>query len=166
MYNFTYGMTREHCWAGALANRFIDGSMDCKADYNSVTRNITNMKLNARRFLNDIEPSAPFLLYVGFGDVHRCTYSGTIGEFCEHYGAPGWPDLIPDWVPQAYLPSEVVVPPFLPDTDAVRSDLVGQYVAWGRLDQGVGLLLKEVRWRRGAHTECLESDGRYPHSAR
>lgn len=153
VYNFTYGLSHEHCWAGAVNNRYIDGPTGCAKEYNLVARNITYMKLNARTFLRDLEPHAPFFLYVGFGDVHRCREGSAIGAFCENYGAPGWSEgAIPDWTPTRYPSKSVAVPAFLPDTSAVRSDLSGLYTAWSRLDQGVGLLMEEVAAVGAANT--------------
>lgn len=52
---------------------------------------------------------------------------------------------IPDWTPQTYDPQDVVVPYFVPDTPAARADLAAQYTTIGRMDQGVGLVLQELR---------------------
>lgn len=52
---------------------------------------------------------------------------------------------IPDWKPQLYHPEEVQVPPFVPDTPAARADLAAQYTTIGRMDQGIGLVLEELR---------------------
>lgn len=149
-------MSHEACWAGLVRNPFVDESIGCHADYNLVSRNITHMKLNARTFLRQLEPSAPFFLYVGFGDVHRCREGGPAGAFCEKFGAPGWPaGAIADWKPQVYSPAEVEVPPYLPNTSSVRTDLAALYTAWGRLDQGVGLLLGEVAAAGAADTTLV-----------
>ena len=154
VYNFTYGTSRETCWAGLVTNPYIDESPnDCRADYNLVSRNITHMKLNARTFLRSVEPSAPFFLYVGFGDVHRCREGEAAGAFCEKFGDRHWPGgTIADWVPQIYPAAEVLVPPFLPDTPTVRTDLAAQYTAMNRMDQGVGLILGEVGAAGAANT--------------
>ena len=149
-FNFTYGTTLEHCWAGALGNAMNFGSdVHCKADYNQVSRNLTNMKLNVRTFLS-LEKDKKFFLYVGFGDVHRCRFQSAIGSFCEYYGSgmknkgTYFPKLT-DWPkPTFYSPSNVIVPPYLPDVAAVREDLAGQYTAWDRLDAGVGVIVKEL----------------------
>ena len=145
-YNFSYGMTKEHCWAGTLGSPIIYGNdPSCHANYNSVSRNVTNMKLFAREFL-ELEPSKPFFLYVGFGDVHRCEFESAIGSFCEFYGSGRHGQgTIPDWQnPKFYSPDEVFVPPFLPDNKAVREDIAAQYTAWDRLDKGVGLIMNEL----------------------
>ena len=146
-YNFTYGLSSEHCWAGAIGHQ-LNGNTGldlCNAPYNEVARNITSMKLRARQFLQEIEPEKPFFLYVGFGDCHRCGFKSTIGSFCEFYGSPEHGQgSIPDWKPVFFKPEEVIVPPFLPDNADVRADLAGQYTAVRRMDDGIGLILAEL----------------------
>ena len=51
---------------------------------------------------------------------------------------------IPDWQPVFYRPDQVVVPAWLPDTPATRQDIAAQYTTLSRLDQGVGLVLREL----------------------
>ena len=51
---------------------------------------------------------------------------------------------IPDWEPVLYRPDQVVVPAWLPDTPATRQDIAAQYTTLSRLDQGVGLVLREL----------------------
>ena len=150
-FNFTYGTTSKYCWAGALGNALNFGSkVTCRAEYNQVTRNLTNMKLNTREFLS-IDAKKPFFLYIGFGDVHRCKYKSAIGSFCEYYGSGKTNQgqlfpLIEDWAePTFYKPQDVIVPPYLPDTITVREDIAGQYTAWDRLDTGVGVIMKELQ---------------------
>ena len=48
---------------------------------------------------------------------------------------------IPDWEPQYYNPEEVVVPYFVQDTPAARSDISNQYTTLSRLDQGKWIAL-------------------------
>ena len=153
VYDFTYGTNATYCWAGALGDRFIDAPWSCRGEYNEMARNVTSMGERAKLFFQSIEPKKPFFLYVGWGDVHRCGYGSDIGSFCEHYGAGGKFGTIPDWPsPHQYTANEVVVPPFLPDTAAVRADLAGQYTAWTRLDAGVGVMLREVAAAGAADT--------------
>ncbi|KAM9769918.1 N-sulfoglucosamine sulfohydrolase [Menidia menidia] len=128
-----------------------------------VGRNITRIKLLVRRFFQthkeeasrlrrekekeEEEEERPFFLYVAFHDTHRCGHSQPqYGPFCERFGN-GEPGMgrIPDWTPQYYSPQEVQVPPFVPDTPAARADLAAQYTAVSRLDQGIGLVLGELR---------------------
>lgn len=68
------------------------------------------------------------------------------GSFCEKFGngEPGM-GLIPDWKPLHYSPEEVIVPYFIQDTPAARQDIADQYTTISRLDQGIGLILKELR---------------------
>nr|XP_037287482.1 N-sulphoglucosamine sulphohydrolase-like [Rhipicephalus microplus] len=109
-----------------------------------VGRNITKINILCEvSFTND---SRPFFLYVAFHDPHWCGHTHSqYGAFCEKFGngSPGM-GRIPDWTPQPYDPSQVVVPPFVPDTPAAREDIATQYTTVGRLDQGVGLVLAEL----------------------
>ena len=52
---------------------------------------------------------------------------------------------IDDWRPEYYDPRDVIVPDWLPDTEASRADIAAQYTTLSRLDQGVGLVLQEMR---------------------
>ncbi|XP_051653346.1 N-sulphoglucosamine sulphohydrolase isoform X4 [Manacus candei] len=120
-----------------------------------VGRNITRIKALVRRFLQS-QDERPFFLYVAFHDPHRCGHSQPqYGAFCEKFGngesGMGW---IPDWKPQIYHPEQVQVPPFVPDTPAARADLAAQYTTIGRMDQGIGLVLEELR-RAGFHNSTL-----------
>ncbi|XP_006635463.1 N-sulphoglucosamine sulphohydrolase [Lepisosteus oculatus] len=111
-----------------------------------VGRNITKIKLLVRQFLQ-AKDDRPFFLYVAFHDPHRCGHSQPqYGVFCEKFGngesGMGW---IPDWKPEHYTPEQVQVPYFIPDTPAARADLAAQYTTVSRLDQGIGLVLKELQ---------------------
>ncbi|XP_074870270.1 N-sulfoglucosamine sulfohydrolase [Carettochelys insculpta] len=111
-----------------------------------VGRNITKIKLLVRKFLQS-QDERPFFLYVAFHDPHRCDHSQPqYGAFCEKFGngesGMGW---IPDWKPQMYSPEHVQLPYFVPDTPAARLDLAAQYTTIGRMDQGIGLVLEELR---------------------
>uniref|UniRef100_A0A3B3YNY5 Sulfatase N-terminal domain-containing protein n=1 Tax=Poecilia mexicana TaxID=48701 RepID=A0A3B3YNY5_9TELE len=112
-----------------------------------VGRNITRIKLLVRKFFQTHKEERPFFLYVAFHDTHRCGHSQPqYGAFCEKFGngEPGM-GLIPDWKPVYYTPEQVKVPPFIPDTPAARADLAAQYTTVSRLDQGIGLVLQELR---------------------
>ncbi|XP_004860943.1 N-sulphoglucosamine sulphohydrolase isoform X2 [Heterocephalus glaber] len=111
-----------------------------------VGRNITRIKLLVRKFLQT-QDSRPFFLYVAFHDPHRCGHSQPqYGAFCEKFGnGESGMGHIPDWTPQTYDPQDVVVPYFVPDTPAARADLAAQYTTIGRMDQGIGLVLQELR---------------------
>ncbi|XP_057632636.1 N-sulphoglucosamine sulphohydrolase isoform X2 [Chionomys nivalis] len=111
-----------------------------------VGRNITRIKQLVRKFLQS-QDDRPFFLYVAFHDPHRCGHSQPqYGTFCEKFGnGESGMGLIPDWMPQTYDPQDVKVPYFVPDTPAARADLAAQYTTIGRMDQGVGLVLQELR---------------------
>ncbi|XP_043280801.1 N-sulphoglucosamine sulphohydrolase [Venturia canescens] len=110
-----------------------------------VGRNITNIKLLVREFLA-MNKSEPFFLYVAFHDPHRCGHSHPeYGNFCEKFGngVEGM-GTIPDWNPIYYQWEQVKVPYYVQDTEAARRDISAQYTTISRLDQGVGLVLKEL----------------------
>ncbi|XP_074647623.1 N-sulfoglucosamine sulfohydrolase-like [Tubulanus polymorphus] len=103
------------------------------------------MKHLVRKFLHEND-TRPFFLYVGFHDPHRCGHTHPeYGSFCEKFGN-GEPGMgrIKDWKPILYSPDEVIVPYFIPDTPIARKDIAAQYTTISRLDQGIGLILKEL----------------------
>lgn len=111
-----------------------------------VGRNITYIKLLVKDFLSH-NTTQPFFLYIGFHDPHRCGHTQPqYGDFCEKYGS-GEPGMgrIDDWVPIIYEPSQVQVPYYIQDTPAARMDIAAQYTTISRLDQGVGLVLQELK---------------------
>ncbi|KAJ8916108.1 hypothetical protein NQ315_004475 [Exocentrus adspersus] len=110
-----------------------------------VGRNITHIKLLAREFLNNA--TEPFFLYIAFHDPHRCGHTNPeFGEFCQHFGnGDTGMGLIPDWQPIYYQPDEIQLPYYIPDTWAAREDVAAQYTTVSRLDQGVGLILQELK---------------------
>ncbi|XP_056136282.1 N-sulphoglucosamine sulphohydrolase [Lampris incognitus] len=135
-----------------------------------VGRNITRIKLLVRKFFqthkeeaagqreeggkrtkrtreNAEEEERPFFLYVAFHDTHRCGHSQPqYGAFCEKFGnGEMGMGRIPDWTPEYYTPEQVKVPYFVPDTPAARADLAAQYTTVSRLDQGIGLVLQELK---------------------
>lgn len=112
---------------------------------NQIGRNITLIRNLAREFFQRAG-SNPFFLYIGFHDPHRCSHSNPeFGAFCEKFGdgSKGM-GLISDWHPIDYSPDDVLVPYFVQDTPAARSDLAAQYRTISRLDQGVGLIMQEL----------------------
>ncbi|XP_033631233.1 N-sulphoglucosamine sulphohydrolase-like isoform X1 [Asterias rubens] len=110
-------------------------------------RNITRMKEFVRTFLT-MDPTKPFLLYIGFKDSHRAdpTDIPKYGQFAERFGnGEAGMGVIEDWTPSKYNHSDVVVPWYLPDTTATRQDISAQYTSISRLDAGVGMLLSELK---------------------
>ena len=119
-----------------------------KHSINQVGRNITNIKLMVREFLDQIKKgNDPFFLMVAFHDPHRCGHiTPQYGSFCERWGS-GESDmgLIPDWQPIYYQWEQIELPYYVQDTEPARRDIAAQYTTISRLDQGVGLVLKELR---------------------
>ena len=114
---------------------------------NQIGRNITLIKNLVREFFQHAPPN-PFFLYIGLHDPHRCGHTNPeFGVFCEKFGdgSEGM-GMIPDWHPIDYSPDDVLVPYFVQDTVAARTDLAAQYRTISRLDQGVGLILQELRY--------------------
>ncbi|XP_035207120.1 N-sulphoglucosamine sulphohydrolase-like isoform X2 [Stegodyphus dumicola] len=113
---------------------------------NQVGRNISRIRDLVHKFLEE-NSSRPFFLYVAFHDPHRCGHTNPeYGEFCEKFGnGEKGMGLIPDWSPVHYKPEDVLVPYFIPDTLAARQDIAAQYTTLSRLDQGIGLVLKEIQ---------------------
>lgn len=113
---------------------------------NQVGRNITNIKLMVREFLNQTQKEQPFFLVVAFHDPHRCgDVTPEFGPFCERWGSGEiGMGLIPDWHPIYYVWDQINLPYYIPDTEPARRDIAAQYTTISRLDQGVGLVLKEL----------------------
>ncbi|CAH2106849.1 unnamed protein product [Euphydryas editha] len=150
-------LLREHgIYTGIIGKKHVGPQSVYKFDFeqteennhiNQVGRNITHMKLLARKFLDEAnKQNKPFFLYVGFHDPHRCGHSEPQwGPFCERFGSgePG-AGLIPDWKPWYYQWDEVQLPYHVQDTEAARRDIAAQYTTMSRLDQGVALMLQEL----------------------
>ncbi|XP_058130265.1 N-sulphoglucosamine sulphohydrolase [Anopheles ziemanni] len=116
---------------------------------NQVGRNITQIKLFVREFLQQSKQTTAnesFFLMVSFHDPHRCGHiTPQFGSFCERWGSgEEGMGLIPDWHPIYYVWDEIDLPFNVPDTQPARYDLAAQYTTISRLDQGVGLVLKEL----------------------
>src|SRR5262249_55387878 len=80
---------------------------------------------NFETFLRSVPPGKPFCFWFGSRDPHRPDDPGSGAQWgmkCE----------------------EVVVPPFLPDTPEVRSDICDYYFAVQRYDRDVGAILKLI----------------------
>lgn len=76
----------------------------------------------------------PFFLWLAAVDPHR--------------------DYQPDTIPLAHTPDDAMVPPYLPDTPAVRRDFAAYYDEIARLDHYVGLVLDELD-RQGVASNTL-----------
>jgi len=96
------------------------------------------------------EEARPFFLFFAVDDPHRGNVVLPNGRpSFETYPAPnpfgnraaGYPGV----TPVRYAPTEVIVPPFLPDTPECRAELAEYYQAVSRLDQGVGRLVQLLK---------------------
>lgn len=52
--------------------------------------------------------------------------------------------LIPDWHPIYYQWEQIQLPYYVQDTEPARRDIAAQYTTISRLDQGIGLVIKEL----------------------
>jgi N-sulfoglucosamine sulfohydrolase len=96
------------------------------------SRNVAQMAKKAGAFFNE-DRGKPFFLLVGYSDPHRAG-SG----FANDQTYPGIKKI-------TYSPSDVTVPYFLPDCPEVRGELAEQYQAVSRMDQGIGLVLDNLK---------------------
>ncbi len=97
-------------------------------------RNAVRMALNAKEWIEE-EDDRPFFLYFCTSDPHR---GGGPGGFSNYNNDP---DYYPGVTPIRYRPEDVVVPPWLPDSEECRTELAEYYQAISRLDEGLGVLL-------------------------
>jgi N-sulfoglucosamine sulfohydrolase len=115
-------------------------------------RSPAEMAETARAFIAAPD-ERPFFLYFATSDPHRG--GGPAHEL------PSQPDRFgnrPDGYPGIetveYDPSEVIVPPWLPDTPATRAELAQYYQSVSRLDQGFGRLVQVLK-EEGAYDRTL-----------
>jgi len=101
-------------------------------------RNSVRMAANAKAWLKEVGDD-PFFLYFCTSDPHR---GGGPGGFANYNNDPGH---YPGINPVKYKPEDVVVPPWLPDTEACRKELAEYYQAISRLDQGLGDLMDALK---------------------
>jgi len=95
-------------------------------------RDVAFMAAEARRFMA-ADATRPFFLVIGYSDPHRAP---------QNFGnTQDWPRVSR----QRYEPSQVIVPPHLPDVPEVRQDLAHYYESLSRLDSGIGLVLEALR---------------------
>jgi N-sulfoglucosamine sulfohydrolase len=114
-------------------------------DPESLGRSPVQMAEISEDFINETSEQPFFLLYAT-DDPHRSNIFLPDGKISFNTfpepnsfgnkigGYPGVKEV-------TYTPEEVIVPPFLPDTDESRKELAEYYQSVSRLDQGVGTLL-------------------------
>lgn len=107
------------------------------------SRNAVQMANNCREFIR-ADDDKPFFLYFCTSDPHR---GGGVVEDNPYKpdrfgnrerGYPGVDEV-------TYDPSDVIVPPYLPDTPACRNELAQYYQAVSRVDQGLGRLIEILK---------------------
>jgi N-sulfoglucosamine sulfohydrolase len=98
------------------------------------TRDVWGMAQKGREFFRQTK-DRPFYLHVGFGDPHRASGPGLFANHRDY----------PQVQKHKYSPSDVLVPPFLPDTPEVRAELAEYYESIDRLDQGIGFFLEALK---------------------
>lgn len=111
-------------------------------------RNAVAMAERCREFITSSEDSRPFFLYFGTADPHR---GGGKDELSERELKP---DLFGnkrnreshEGVEEVFFsPSDVTIPPFLPDTPETREELAQYYQSCSRVDQGVARLVQILK---------------------
>jgi len=93
-------------------------------------RNVIDMAHLARRFI-EADTDRPFFVVMGYVDPHRAKVGFGNGQY------PGVESI-------KYKPEDMIVPPFLPDSPETRQELAEYAESVGRLDQGVGEILKVI----------------------
>lgn len=104
-------------------------------------RNGVQMANNARKFIA-ASSDTPFFLWFGATDPHRSRGEGPEPIKANRFGNEDSHRGINERV---YKPEEVVVPPYLPDTAAVRAELAEYAQSCTRFDQGVGRLIEVLK---------------------
>lgn len=94
-------------------------------------RDVAAMARKAGEFFRKNQNS-PFFLLVGYSDPHRAAKG-----FANDRDYSGVEKVV-------YDPAKIPVPPYLPDAPEVREELADHFQAVSRLDQGIGLVLKEL----------------------
>ena len=103
----------------------------------SFTRDVSWISDRAGEFFRTSkQDQRPFMLTVGYHDPHRDQTRGGFGND-EPVDARV--------TQQQYRPEDTVIPGFLSDTPGVRLELANYAQAINRLDQGIGMILEELK---------------------
>lgn len=107
------------------------------------SRSPVEMAENCRAFI-DADDNRPFFLYFCTSDPHRG--GGRIEDLPEKPDRFGnRPQGYPGVKEVSYKTEDVIVPPFLPDTQECRAELAQYYQSVSRVDHGVGKLLAVLK---------------------
>ncbi|EMI56698.1 sulfatase family protein [Rhodopirellula sallentina] len=90
-----------------------------------------------------IASDQPFFLYFCPDDPHR-GHPFTPAVWSDPNSFGNRPEGYPGVKTVTYQPDEVLVPPFLPDTEQCREELAQYYQSVSRIDQGLGRLMKLI----------------------
>ena len=101
-------------------------------------RNSVRMAQNARDWIAEND-DRPFFLYICSSDPHR---GGGPDGFANHNDNP---DFYRGIKQIRYNPEDIIVPPWMPNSQEVRQELAEYYQAVSRLDQGLGTLLDALK---------------------
>lgn len=102
----------------------------------SPTRDVNWVAGRAESFFKQAKDDGrPFFLTVGYMDPHRDNTRGGFGNGDEHVSAED----------PMYSAENVIVPGYLSDIPEVREELAEYYRSIGRVDRGLGLIMKYLR---------------------
>jgi arylsulfatase A-like enzyme len=107
----------------ALAGKYHIG--DPRAEFDSIYGGMPSGCENWMRALQNRPKDKPFFLWLAARDPHRPYES--------------------DIIDNPHNPSDVIVPPFLPDADSTRKDLALYYDEIARLDNYLGQVMNELK---------------------
>ena len=106
-------------------------------------RNAVQMARASQAFISK-ESDKPFFLYFCTSDPHRGGGVDRTNELKpDRFG--NQPGGFPGVRTVEFDPSEVLVPPFLPDTPTSRAELAQYYQSVSRIDQGLGVLIQGLK---------------------
>jgi N-sulfoglucosamine sulfohydrolase len=107
------------------------------------------------RELIESDSDQPFFLYFCTADPHRGGgVAEEITERPDRFGNRPQDESYPGIEPVHYDPTDVIVPPFLPDTPACRAELAQYYESVSRADAGLGRLI-EILQQAGKYDDTL-----------
>jgi N-sulfoglucosamine sulfohydrolase len=126
-------------------------------------RNPVEMANRCREII-EADSDQPFFLYFCPSDPHRGGVAKDRPHRPDSFGNRPNGESYPGVKPVPYDPSEVIVPPFLPDTPTCRAELAEYYESVSRADAGLGRLVELLK-QFGRYDDTLViciSDNGYP----
>ena len=115
----------------------------------SLGRSPVEMSELCRSFIKE-KSNSPFFLYYATDDPHRSNVYLPDGKISfETFPDPNpfgnRKESYPGIAEVSYTREEVIVPPYLPDTEECRDELAQYYQSVSRLDQGIGRLIEILK---------------------